>query len=346
MRDSVFLKACRREKTPYTPVWLMRQAGRYMKDYRALREKTSFLALCKDAALATGITVTAQKKIGADAAILFSDILLILEPMGAELDYVAGDGPSIANPVRDASAVDALREADSRRSMPFVFETLRACRARLDAGTALIGFAGAPFTLASYLVEGGSTRDFSRTRAFMREDPGRWARLMSKLAEAVAAYLEAQVEAGADALQLFDSWAGALTPEEYKHYALPYSRQVFSRLSGKVPLIHFGTNTGPFLEDFAAAGAEVVGVDHRLRLDEAWQRIGSDKAIQGNLDPRTLLSDIKTVEKEVKRVLSEAGGRPGHVFNLGHGVLPETPLETVIALVDMVKSLSSKGIPV
>ncbi len=344
-QDAVFLKACRREKTPYTPIWLMRQAGRYMKDYRALREKTSFLTLCKDPSLASDVTVTAQKKIGADAAILFSDILLILEPMGVKLEYLTGDGPSISPPLRTAEDVDRLKTVQPKGSLPFVYETLREARRRLDDTIPLIGFAGAPFTLASYLIQGGSTKDFSRTKSFMRQDPARWQVLMKKLTDATVDYLEAQIEAGADALQLFDSWAGALTPEEYRTYVLPSSREIFKRLSGKVSLIHFGTNTAPFLESFAEAGSDVVGVDQHVDLAEAWKRIGPEKALQGNLDPKTLLTDLKTIEKEVKRVLAEAGSRPGHIFNLGHGVLPQTPLQNVTALVDMVKSFSSKGVP-
>lgn len=338
--ESVFLKACRREKTPYTPVWLMRQAGRYMKDYRAIREKTPFLELCKNVSLTAEITLGAQERLGTDAAILFSDILLILEPMGLDLAYLSGDGPCIRKPVRSNEDVDRLRTIDPRKSLSFALDALRLARRKLNDSVPLIGFAGAPFTLASYLVEGGSSGDFARTKSFMREDAARWRTLMDKITDSTVSYLRAQIDAGADALQLFDSWAGALTPEEYRTWAFPHSRRIFSELKGRVPLIHFGTRTGPFLESLAEAGGDVIGVDHRIGLGAAWERVG-DRAIQGNLDPRVLLSDLKTIRLETARVLSEAAGRPGHIFNLGHGVLPQTPEENVKALVRMVREMSA-----
>ena len=342
LKDSVFLKACRRESTPFTPVWLMRQAGRYMQDYRAIREKTPFLKLCKNPSLAAEVTVTAQEKLGVDAAILFSDILLILEPMGFDLAYLAGDGPSIRKPLQTSDDVDRMKIVDAEDSLAFVLQALREIRRRLKPTIPLIGFAGAPFTLASYLIEGGSSKDFARTKKFMHEDASRWNILMEKITTSTLSYLEAQIRSGADALQLFDSWAGILSPEEYRTYAFPHSRRIFAGLKGRVPLIHFGTKTAPFLEDLTEAGGDVIGVDHRIGLNEAWERIGPEKAIQGNLDPNLLLGDLETLEKEVKRVLLEANGRPGHIFNLGHGVLPETPVENVVALVDMVHSLSKK----
>jgi uroporphyrinogen decarboxylase len=338
---SDFLKACRREKVTRTPVWLMRQAGRYMKDYRELRAKRSFLELCKDPDLACEVAVTAQEKIGADAAILFSDILLILEPMGLRLEFTSGDGPAIKDPVRTSEDVDRLVTA-APEDLGFVLDAVKRTKKKLKPGIPLIGFAGGPFTLASYMIEGGSARDFTRTRGFMAEDPGRWKALMKKIVDGTARYLSAQIRAGADVVQVFDSWAGVLTPEEYKKFVLPHSRELFMRLPGQTPTIHFATNTAPFLESFAEAGGDVIGIDHRMGLGEAWERIGTDRAIQGNLDPNLLLGDLKTLENEVKKVFSESAGRPGHIFNLGHGVLPQTPLENVQALVDMVHSLGAK----
>ena len=333
--DSVFLKACRREKTLYTPVWLMRQAGRYMKSYRALRKKTPFMELCKDPDLACEVTVEAQTKIGADAAIIFSDILLILEPMGLKLDYLKNEGPSIQKPVRDKKAVEALKPAQSEKSLSFVFDALRKTKKSLKKDIALIGFAGAPFTLASYMIEGGSTRDFRRVKTFMK-DEGLWRVLMQKITSDTVAYLNAQITAGADAVQLFDSWAGILSAQEYEKYVLPYSSQVFRGIRREVPTIHFGTGTGRFIHLIRRAGGDVIGVDHRIKLDEAWQKIGYDRAVQGNLDPEVLLGSFADIRKETAKVIKHAAGRPGHIFNLGHGVKPETPEKNVIELIKFV----------
>ncbi|MBI4388515.1 MAG: uroporphyrinogen decarboxylase [Candidatus Omnitrophica bacterium] len=343
LEQSVFLKACRLEKTPYTPVWLMRQAGRYMKEYRDIRDKTPFLDLCKNSDLAAQVTVTAQEKIGADAAIIFSDILLIAEPFGLALEYSKDDGPVLGNTIRNKVHVDQLPEIEPKESLPFVFEAIQKTRTLLKKNIPLIGFSGAPFTLASYMIEGGSSKNFQRTKALMYADEGLWRALMEKIARGVAKYLEAQIKAGAQAIQLFDSWVGCLGIHDYERYVLPYSKQVLDNLQGKVPVIHFGTNTGSFLESMSRAGGEVVGVDFRIPLDLAWQKIGFDKAIQGNLDPVVLYSDLKTIRERVKAILSQAKNRPGHIFNLGHGVLPETPVENVIALGDMVHEMSARG---
>ncbi len=341
LSDSAFLKACRCEKTPFVPVWLMRQAGRYMKDYRDLRDKNSFLSLCKNPSLVAEITVTAQEKIKADAAILFSDILLILEPMGMKLEYVKGDGPSLLvgahgrAPLRSSADVDGLKNVDPVKSLPFVFEGIKQTRQRLYSAIPLLGFAGAPFTLASYMIEGGSSKDFSLTRKFMHEDRGRWNILLKKLVQSTISYLNAQVDAGVDAVQVFDSWVGALSPEEYRDFVYPHSKELLESIK-RVPVIHFGTKNSNFLEMFSEAGGQVIGVDHRVSLADAWKRIGPSKAIQGNLDPEILLTDLATIKKEVRRILKEAANRPGYIFNLGHGVLPQTPVENVIALVEMV----------
>ena len=345
LQNSVFLKACRREPVPYTPVWLMRQAGRYMKDYRALREKVPFIELCKNKDLAAEITVTAQKTLGVDAAIIFSDILLIVEPMGLSLNYLKGDGPSIRKTIRSAQDVEAIPEIEPQESLGFVLDAIRLARKTLPKDIPLIGFAGAPFTLASYMIEGGPSKDFEQTKRFMYADQGAWKAFMEKIARATAKYLEAQIQAGVQAVQIFDSWVGCLEPSEYEEYVLPYTAQTIRRLGSKVPAIHFGTGTSGFLELMAKAGGDVIGVDHRIPLDEAWKRIGYDRAIQGNLDPLALCSSKENLPSHVETILKYAAGRPGHIFNLGHGVLPETPLENVIELVDLVHELSKKKPP-
>lgn len=336
LRESLFLKACRLEKTDRVPVWLMRQAGRYMKDYRDVREKTPFLDLCKNKELAAEVTVTAQEKIKADAAIIFSDILLILEPMGLGLTYQKGDGPMISNPVRDPKDFEGLRPSDPRQSLKFVLDAIRLTRRSLKPNIPLIGFAGAPFTMASYAVQGGGSKDFSIAREMMRTQEGLWRDLLTKIAVETADYLNAQIEAGCQALQIFDSWAGLLTPEEYGRYAMPYTKLLVSKVKKEVPLIHFGTKTAPFIEKISEAGGDVIGVDQGIRLPEAFRRLGPQKAVQGNMDPKILLGKPEDIKKEAVRILNEAGNRPGFIFNLGHGVLPETPVENVIFLVETV----------
>ena len=343
LSESVFLKACRLEKTPYTPVWLMRQAGRYMKEYRVLREKTPFLTLCKDKDLAAEVTVFAQEKIKADAAIIFSDILLILESFGVGLEYSKDDGPVIKTPIREAGQIERLPEISPKESLPFVFDAIRLTRKSLKPNIPLIGFSGAPFTLASYLIEGGSSKDFTRTKAFMILNETSWKLLMEKIARAVTKLLNAQIEAGVEAVQIFDSWAGCLTSEEYKKYALPYTQQIIKGLNREAPCIHFGTGTGNFLELLREAGGDVIGVDFRVGLGHAWKRIGYDRGVQGNLDPKVLFEPVGEIRKKVKVILDEAEGRAGHIFNLGHGVLPETPVQHVMELVQMVHEMSKRS---
>lgn len=342
-QQSVFIKACRREPVPYVPVWLMRQAGRYMQEYRTVRAKVGFLDLCKTPELCAEAAVTAQEKLNVDAAILFSDILLIVESFGLGLTYEKGDGPKILRPIRRTSDVSALKRFEPADSLSFVMKAVRLTRRSLKPGVPLIGFAGAPFTLASYMIEGGGTRDFSRTRAFMKKEPAAWKELMERITRATAAYLKAQADAGADALQLFDSWAGVLTKPEYESFVLPHSRALFDAVNGRVPTVHFGTGTGKFLKSFASAGSNVVGVDHRTDLKAARKLLGSRQAVQGNLDPRILAEKKpKDIEKAVKKILEAAGGKPGFIFNLGHGVLQTTPVENAIALVESVHKLSSE----
>ncbi len=343
LENCVFLKACRREPVPYTPVWLMRQAGRYMKDYRAIREKTPFIEICKNKDLAAEITVKAQESIGADAAIIFSDILLIVEPFGLSLNYLKGDGPSIRKMIRTPEDIEGLPEINPEESLSFVLEAIRQARKSLKSDIPLIGFAGAPFTLASYMIEGGPSQDFEETKKLMYADAGVWKELMQKIARATMHYLNAQISAGVQAVQLFDSWVGCLEPAEYQEYVLPYTSEVIAGIKGKVPVIHFGTGTASFLDLLAKAGGDVIGVDHRVRLDEAWEKIGTDKAIQGNLDPLALCSSKENLKHHVETILKYAAGRPGHIFNLGHGVLPETPLENVIALIELVHTMSRRS---
>jgi uroporphyrinogen decarboxylase len=340
LKQSPFLKACRLEATPYTPIWLMRQAGRYMKEYRTLREQHGFLDLCKDSDLATEVTVYAVQRLGVDAAIIFSDILVLLEPMGLKLTYAKGDGPVIHNPVRTLADIDALRTVDDPSALNFVFDAIRKTRQTLPEGIPLIGFAGAPFTLASYLIEGAGSRNYIHTKALMYNEPEAWHVLMHKLAVSLVQYLNSQIAAGAQAVQLFDSWVGCLSPNDYRQFVLPHSKYVFDHLTPGTPTIHFGTGTSALLELLKEAGGDVIGLDWRVELDAAWKRLGKT-AIMGNMDPVALFSSPDSIRKEAKRILDQAAGRPGHIFNLGHGILPETPVGHVKALVDVVHELGS-----
>jgi uroporphyrinogen decarboxylase len=335
-----FLRACRREKTDVTPVWFMRQAGRYMAEYRALRQKHTLLELCKTPELAVEVTLQ-PLRLGMDAAILFADILLPLEPMGAPFEFAKGEGPVIHEPVRDRAGIDRLRVFDPEEGLGYVLAAVRLLRRELDGKTPLIGFAGAPFTIASYLVEGGKSSDYRRTKQIMWSDPQAWSLLMGKIAEVVRRYLRAQVEAGAQAVQLFDSWVGALSPADYREHVLPHVRHILRDLETTgVPVIHFGTNTSTLLEAQVEAGGTVIGVDHRMLLGDAWRRIGYDRAIQGNLDPLLLLAPREVAAARARAVIAEAAGRPGHIFNLGHGIVPETPVENVQAMIDLVHGIA------
>ncbi len=340
--DSPFMKACRGEQTDVTPVWLMRQAGRYMKEYRDIRNQTTFLELCKRPDLCAEIMVTAVTKLGVDAAIIFSDLLPILEPMGLDLEFAKGEGPVIHNPIREVKDIDRVMELESVESLDFVMETVKQTRLELPADMPLIGFSGAPFTLASYAIEGGSSRNYLNTKTIMYRDEGAWRELMLRFVRAITRYLNAQIAAGAQCVQLFDSWAGCLGTDDYRRYVLPYIQEIISGLTPGVPVINFATGNPALLPLLAEAGTRVVGVDWRVRLDDAWDTIGHDRAVQGNLDPLVLLADRDTIRSRVQDVLDQAGDRPGHIFNLGHGVLQQTPVENAIALVDAVHELSSK----
>jgi uroporphyrinogen decarboxylase len=332
-----FLRACRREPVDCTPIWFMRQAGRYMAEYRKLRERHSLLELCKTPDLACEVTLQPVRALGVDAAILFADILLPLEPMGAPFEFAAGEGPVIHEPVRDAAAVERLRVIDPEEGLGYVLEAVRAIRRELDGKTPLIGFAGAPFTLSSYLVEGGKSSNYARTKRLMYGEPEIWKALMTKLSEVVRRYLHAQVEAGAQAVQLFDSWVGALSPLDYAEFVQPHVRHILqSVMKTGVPVIHFGTDTASLLELQRDAGGTVIGVDWRTPLDLAWQRLGDGVAVQGNLDPLLLMAPREVLARRVDDVLARAGGRSGHIFNLGHGILPETPPDAVKYVVEHV----------
>ncbi len=335
-RESPFMKACRREPSTVTPIWLMRQAGRYMKEYRALRSRVGFLELCKNKELCAEVTVFAQEKTGADAAILFSDILLIVEPFGLGLEYSRGDGPVISGGLESPAAIERMPEIDPVSSLGFVMDAVRLIRRTLKPEIPLIGFSGAPFTLASYILEGGSSKIFLRTKRLMMTEPEAWHSLMGKISRAVAKYLNAQIEAGADVVQLFDSWAGCLAPEDYREFVLPHTKSVIDALKPGVPVVHFATGTGGYLPLMREAGGDVIGVDFRVPLDEAWRSIGYDRGIQGNLDPVLLCGPTDVLLRHAARVLEQAEGRPGFIFNLGHGILPETSLANVQALVDFV----------
>jgi uroporphyrinogen decarboxylase len=311
----------------------MRQAGRYMPQYRALREKYSLLELCREPSLAVEVTLQPLAIVEVDAAILFSDLLLPFGPMGLEFDFVKGEGPSIACPIRSASDVDRLLKFEPREALGHVLETIRLLRRELDGRLPLIGFGGAPFTLAAYAIEGGPSRDYLRTKTFMYSHPRAWHRLCDLFADVIADYLRAQVEAGAQALQLFDSWAGALGRVDYREFALPHTKRIFDAVADAgVPLIHFGVGTTAILADLAEAGGHVVGVDWRQGLDDAWDVLGPGRGIQGNLDPALLFAPRDRLLAAADDVLKRAGGRPGHIFNLGHGVLPTTPVESIQAL--------------
>jgi uroporphyrinogen decarboxylase len=334
MKDR-FLRACWREPTDRTPVWFMRQAGRSSPSYREIRAKHGVFQIAKSPDLAVSVTIQPVREIGVDAAILFADLLLPLEAMGFPVTLSPGEGPVIESPIRHPDDVRRLRSLDSKRDLPFVFETIRRGRSKIDVP--FIGFAGAPFTLASYLVEGGPSRDLHLTKRFMNEHSDAWRALLDTLAENMASYLRAQVEAGAQALQLFDSWAGVLSPYDYASKVLPHTRQVFAGVKETgVPTIHFGTGVGGFLESFASAGSDVIGIDWRLPIDAAWARIGNGQGIQGNLDPSALLGPTEDWRDQALDVLRRIGGRPGHIFNLGHGVLPDTSLDSLRCLVSLV----------
>ena len=352
-----FLKACRREPVDRTPVWFMRQAGRYMPEYRAVRERYGFVEMVKTPELAAEVTLQPIRAFAVDAAIIFADILPPLEGMGLRLTFEKGEGPVIHNPLRTPAEVEALRQPDVYESVPFTLEAIRLVKRELAGRLPLIGFSGAPFTLASYAIEGGGSRDYRRTKLLMYREPRAWHALMSKLARLVGDYALAQIEAGADAVQLFDSWAGALAPADYAEYVLPYVQQCIAKVRGQgsgvrgqgaqtaesphpAPIIYFGTGMSGMLSLLRQTGADVLGIDWRIQLDDAWAQIGPGIAVQGNLDPMALFAPWPVIERRTADILDRAAGRPGHIFNLGHGILTETPVENVARLAEFVHEYS------
>ncbi|HEX9372061.1 MAG TPA: uroporphyrinogen decarboxylase [Roseiflexaceae bacterium] len=342
--NSRFIKACRREPVDRTPVWFMRQAGRYMPEYRALRERYRFLEMVKTPELAAEVTLQPLRVLDVDAAIIYADIMPPLEGMGLRLSYEQGEGPVIHNPLRSLADIEALEQPDPRETVAYTLDAIRLVKRELAGRVPLIGFSGAPFTLASYAIEGGASREYRRTKRLMYSEPAAWHLLMSKLAQLVSDYALAQVAAGADAIQLFDSWAGALAPSDYAEYVLPYVQQCIAAIKGRrtkdvedsTPIVYFGTGLSGMLSLLRQAGADVLGVDWRIQIDDAWVQIGAGAAIQGNLDPHVLFAPWPEIERRAADILSRVAGRPGHIFNLGHGILTETPVENVARLAEFV----------
>jgi uroporphyrinogen decarboxylase len=335
------MKAARCEPTDCTPIWIMRQAGRYLPEYMAVRNKVTFIELCKRPELAAEVTVTARNVLGVDAAILFADLLPILEPMGFQLEYLKGEGPVIHNPLMNAGEVDRIRIVEDMAAVDYVMAAVKRIRAELPGNIPLLGFAGAPFTLASYAIEGGGSKNYVRTKSIMFGDPEAWKVLMEKLVESLAAYLNAQIAAGCQAVQIFDSWAGCLSPSDYSRYAAPYTARLIASLPSEVPVINFLTGNPALLPHQSACGGQIIGIDWRVDLAQARTILGGNRAIQGNLDPVSLYCELPVLERRVREVLDAAGGRPGHIFNLGHGVHPDMKPENVKALVAMVHELSA-----
>ena len=333
----LLLRALYRQPVSRPPVWLMRQAGRYMAEYRAVREKVSFLELCRTPRLCADVMATAVEKIGVDAAIIFSDILPILIPLGFDLEYTAGDGPQIRNPFRSESDLERVAEEIDLDRVSYVFETVAETRRLIPAEKAVIGFAGSPFTLASYALEGGSSRSFIQTKRMMYTNETAWHTFLNRLSRAVTSYLNAQIDAGAETVQIFDSWAGILSESDYRRYVLPHTARLVAGIRPNIPVIYFGTGNPVLLPAMAETGAACIGADWRISIERAWDLIGRNRAIQGNLDPAVLLADKETIIRKTEEILRAVGQQPGFIFNLGHGVLKETPVENVITLVKTIK---------
>ena len=336
------MKAVRCESADVIPIWLMRQAGRYMLEYQQVRNKVSFLELCKRPDLAAEVMLTAVKRLGVDAAILFSDILLILEPMGFQLEFAPEGGPKIGNPIRQPGDVERILELTHAEPLNFVMDAVRHTRSGLDPAKPLIGFAGAPFTIAAYAVEGGGSRTFQQVKAFMNLYPEKWSEMMHKIARSTTIYLNGQIEAGAQIVQIFDSWVGCLSEEDYRQYVMPYTKLLIESLSPGTPIIHFAPGNPSLLQSVCEAGGNAIGIDWRIRLDKAWNTIGCNRAIQGNLDPAVLLTDTSVIRRNVQRIIQIVDDRPGFIFNLGTGITPQVPVDNVIALVDIVHELGQQ----
>ncbi len=334
---SRFVRACLRKPVDRTPVWFLRQAGRYMEEYREVRKHHTLVEICKKPELAAEVTITAAEKLGVDAAIIFADLLLPLEPMGLDFEFQAGEGPVVHKPVRTAEDVRALR-TDRAGDLAYVAQAIEKVAAHFRDRLGVIGFCGAPYTLASYMIEGGGSRNYIHTKQLMYRDPTAWGSLLEKLVTVLTEYCRLQVQAGADVIQIFDSWVGSLSLSDYRDYAFEASKRLVRAVQAMgVSVIYFGVETAGLLEQMAATGADVIGLDWRQPLDEGWRAVGHARAVQGNLDPITLFAPLEVLEQRVKEVLRAAGGRPGHIFNLGHGIVPETPVENVQAVVKMVR---------
>ncbi|HEX4748281.1 MAG TPA: uroporphyrinogen decarboxylase [Bryobacteraceae bacterium] len=332
-----FLDACRRRPTDVRPIWFMRQAGRYMKQYRDVRSKHSILEICKNPELAAAVTLQPIEVLEVDAAIIFADLLLPVEPMGLKLEFISGEGPLIENAITAPEDIDDI-STERTDDLGYVAEAIKLACKHLDGKVPVIGFVGAPFTLASYMIEGGASKTFLKTKRLMYSAETMWRRLMGKLVDVLGDFARMQVGAGARAVQVFDSWVGALSPEDYVRYVQPYSRALIERIrSAGVPVLHFGTGTGGFFKELHAAGGDVLGVDWRVNIDQAWMDIGYRSAIQGNLDPVALFAPLPELRTKVVDLLKRTGTRPGHIVNLGHGILPETPVENVKAVVQIVR---------
>jgi uroporphyrinogen decarboxylase len=342
LMEKVFLKACRGEPTPFTPIWLNRQAGRYMPEYHQVKGATPSLDFFKNPELAARATLDAQRILGVDAAIMFADLLPLLEPMGLRLDYRAGEGPVFDNPIRSAADVEALHVVPAREGTAYIADTIRFILDDLPAPVALIGFAGAPFTLASYAIEGRGSRNYVHVKKLMYQQPALWDQLMDKLVAQVASYVTLQIDSGVEAVQLFDTWVGCLSVRDFRAYVLPHLERLMDAIRGRVPVIYFGTGNGHLLTDTCTVRPDVLALDWRVPLGETWSSLGVT-AVQGNLDPIVLCADRAAVERQAAAVLEEAGGRPGHIFNLGHGIIPETPVDNVRFLVDFVHDHSAGG---
>ncbi len=348
--NDIFLRACRGEAVPYTPVWIMRQAGRYLKQYQKIRKKIDFLTLCKTPELAAEVTIQPVDALGVDAAILFSDILIPVEAMGMRLKFSEKKGPVLEYPIRDNASVNKLSASGLEKNLNFVMDTIKILRKELKDRVPLIGFAGAPFTMATYMIEGGTSRNFLHTTKMIFQTTDLYAALMDKVTQTVTEYLKAQIKAGAQAIQLFDTWAGILSPGDYKDYALPYVKEVIKTLKDwkglkkieNVPIIYYVGECGGLLEEIKRGGADVIGIDWRTNIDDAIKRLGNNVSVQGNLDPCALFLPKEKIEERVKEILNRAVSARGHIFNLGHGILPETPVENVAAMVEMVHRFSRK----
>lgn len=341
LKNSRMMKAIRREPVETTPVWIMRQAGRYLPEYREVRNKVTFIELCKRPDLAAQVTLDAQRFLGVDAAILFADLLPILEPMGLDLEYQKGEGPVIHNPLYDATQIGRFKELENPDELGYVYEAVKLIRRDLPADIPLLGFCGAPFTMASYAIEGGSSKSYVRTKTMMYSQPQAWRHLMETLVRSLGRYLNRQIEAGCQAVQIFDSWAGCLSADDYQQYVMPYTKQLIDSVKG-APVINFLTGNPALLKHQRAAGGAVMGLDWRMPLAQAWETVGHDVAVQGNMDPVVLFADLDTIRMKAKAVLDGAAGCPGHIFNLGHGVMPEMNPDHVKALVKMVHEMGSR----